>query len=128
MTSLTDPTHARLSQKQIRHRLHTARRQQARKARVARQRLERNHEQLPKQVHDIFEPLEPAFSRPTHRRFVLLALAAILTLGSRTITNLLRLLGALAPGHPSSYHRVFSRNRWSLSALARRYIVAVLAR
>jgi hypothetical protein len=127
MTSLTDRTHARLSPKQIRLRLHTGRRQQARKARVARQRLERNHEQLPNPVHDIFDPLVPAFSRPTHRRFVLLALAAILTLGGRTITNLLRLLGALAPGYPSSYHRVFSRDRWSLSALARRYVAAVLA-
>ena len=41
-------------------------------------------DQLPKQVRTIFDPLEPAFSRPTHRRFVLLALAAILTLGGRT--------------------------------------------
>ncbi len=44
------------------------------------------------------------------------------------ITDLLRVLGTLAPGHPSSYHRVFSRDRWSLAALARRYIAAVLAR
>ncbi len=104
------------------------RRQQARKARVARRRLQRNHDRLPKQVRTIFDPLEPAFSRPIHRRFVLLALAAILTLGGRTITNLLRVLGILAPGHPSSYHRVFSRDRWSLSSLARRYVAAVLAR
>ena len=114
--------------KQIRQRLRTARREQARKARATRRSLERNHERLPKQVRTILDPFEPVFSRPTHRRFVLLALAAILTLGGRTITNLLRLLGALAPGHPSSYHRVFSRDRWSLSALARRYIAAVLAR
>jgi DDE superfamily endonuclease len=118
----------RLSQKQLRQRLRTVRRQQARKARVARQGLERMHDQLPKQVHTIFDPLEPAFSRPIHRRFVLLALAAILALGGRTITNLLRVLGILAPGHPSSYHRVFSRDRWSLFPLARRYVAAVLAR
>jgi hypothetical protein len=128
MNSLTDRPRARLSQKQLRERLRTARRQQARKARVARRRLERNHAQLPKQVRTIFDPFEPVFSQPTHRRFVLLALAAILTLGGHTITNLLRVLGTLAPGHPSSYHRVFSRNRWSLSYLARRYVAAVLAR
>jgi len=128
MASITDRPRARLSRKQIRQRLRAARRQQARKARVARRRLERIHDQLPKQVHAIFNPLEPAFSRPTHRRFVLLAMAAILTLGGRTITNLVRVLGVLAPGHPSSYHRVFSRNRWSLSALAHRYVAAVLAR
>jgi hypothetical protein len=57
-----------------------------------------------------------------------LALAAILTVGGRTIANLLRCLGALAPGHPSSYHRVFSRNRWSSWALARRFTPMVLAR
>lgn len=128
MISLTDRPHARPSQKQLREQLRLTRRQQARKARVARRRLERNHEHLPKQVRTIFDPFEPVFSQPTHRRFVLLALAAILTLGGRTITNLLRVLGALAPGHTSSYHRVFSRNRWSLSHLGRRYVTAVLNR
>ena len=117
MSSLTSQPRKRLSQKQIRQLLRTARRQQARKARVARRRLERIHDRLPKQVRTIFDPLEPAFSRPIHRRFVLLALAAILTLGGRTITNLLRVLGIMAPGHLSSYHRVFSRDRWSLSSL-----------
>ena len=106
MGSLTGRPRKRLSQKQLRQLLRTARRQQARKARVARRRIQRIHDQLPKQVRTIFDPLEPAFSRPIHRRFVLLALAAILTLGGRTITNLLRVLGILAPGHPSSYHRV----------------------
>jgi hypothetical protein len=127
MSSLTDRPRKRLAPKQARQLLRAARRQQA-KARVAWRRLKRIHRQLPKQVRTIFEPLEPVFSRPTHRRFVLLALAAILTLGVRTITNLLRVLGVLAPGHPRSYHRVFSRNRWSLPALARRYGAAVLAR
>ncbi len=58
----------------------------------------------------------------------MLALAAILTVGGRTIANLLRCLGALAPGHPSSYHRALSHRRWSARRLARRYIAAVLAR
>jgi hypothetical protein len=58
----------------------------------------------------------------------LLALAAILTVGGRTVANLLRCLGALAPGHSSSYHRVLSHRRWSSRRLARRYIAAVLAR
>ena len=128
MTSVTDRTRARLSRKQLRLRLRTTRRQQARKARLARRRLEQIHDRLPKQVRTILDPLEPVFTRSIHRRFILLALAAILTLGGRTINNLLRVLGTLAPGHPSSYHRVFSRDRWSLAALARRYIAAVLAR
>ena len=127
MTSVTDRTRARLSPKRLRLRLRTDRQQQARKARVARRQLERIHEQLPKPVRSILDPLEPTFSRSIHRRFILLALAAILTLGGRTINNLLRVLGTLAPGHPSSYHRVFSRDLWSIAALARRYIAAILA-
>ena len=128
MESTASRPRKRPSPKQIRERLRNVRRQHARKARAARRQLERINGQLPNQVRTIFDPLEPAFSRPIHRRFVLLALAAILTLGGRTITNLLRVLGALAPGHPSSYHRVFSRDRWSPSRLARRYVAAVLAR
>ena len=128
MDSTANRPRKRPSPKQNRERLRGMRREHARMARVARRRLERINDQLPKQVRSIFDPLEPAFSRPIHRRFVLLALAAILTLGGRTITNLLRVLGILAPGHPSSYHRGFSRDRWSLSPLARRYVAAVLAR
>jgi DDE superfamily endonuclease len=128
MTTLPARPRARLSRKEIRERLRALRRQQPRKARAARRQLERNHQQLPDQVHSLFDPLESAFSRPTHRRFVLLALAAILTLGGRTVANLLRGLGALAPGHPSSYHRVFSRDRWSPWAMARRFTHAVLDR
>src|SRR5215211_1398740 len=128
MTSLLDRPRTRLSPKQLRERLRALRRQQARKARAARRQQERIHEQLPPLVRTVFDPLAPAFTRPTYHRFVLLALAAILTLGRRTVADLLRTLGALAPGHPSSYHRVFSRNRWSLWGLARRFTHAVLDR
>src|SRR4051794_22760599 len=105
MASLPDRSRARSSPKQVRERLRALRRQQARKARAARRPLQRTHEQLPEPVRTAFDPLAPAFTRPTYHRFVLLALAAILTLGGRTVANLLRRLGALAPGHPSSYHR-----------------------
>jgi hypothetical protein len=128
MPSLPDRSRARSSPKQLRERLRGLRRQHARKARAARRQVQRTHEQLPKSVRTAVAPLAPAFTRPTYHRFVLLALAAILTLGGRTVANLLRTLGALAPGHPTSYHRVFSRNRWSPWALARRFTHAVLTR
>lgn len=63
--------------------------------------------------------LAGAFTRPTFQRFTVLLFAAILTTGRRTVTNLLRTVQALAPGHPSSYHRVFSRRRWWHWRLAR---------
>ena len=55
-----------------------------------------------------------AFTRPTDERFVVLLFAAILTTACRTILNLLRTVDTLAPGHPSSYHRLFFPRRWSL--------------
>jgi hypothetical protein len=104
------------------------RRQWARQAGLSRKQLKRLCRQFPKPVHTVFEPLETALTGPTYRRLVVLALAAILTVGGRTIAKLLRCLGALAPGHSSSYHRVLSLRRWPTRALARRYIAAVLAR
>src|SRR3954454_2923953 len=118
----------RLTPEALQQRLRTSRRQQAQRARAARRRIDRDHHRLPAPVHAVFEPLAPALTRPTYHRLVLLALAAILTVGGRTIANLLRLLGALAPGHPSSYHRLLSHRRWPSRRLARRYIAAVLAR
>jgi hypothetical protein len=95
---------------------------------VSRRQLKRIGRQLPEPVHAVFEPLAPALTRPTYQRLVLLALAAILTVGGRTIANLLRCLGALAPGHSSSYHRALSHRRWPTRRLARRYLAAVLDR
>jgi hypothetical protein len=117
-----------LSPAKLQQRLRTSRRQQAQRARAARRQIDRNHHRLPTPVHAVFEPLAPALTRPTYHRFVLLALAAILTVGGRTVANLLRYLGALAPGHSSSYHRLLSHRRWPSRRLARRYIAAVLAR
>jgi hypothetical protein len=67
----------------------------------------------------LLQAFRAAFTRPTYERFVVLLLAAILTTGCRTVLNLLRTVDALAPGHPSSYHRVFSRRRCSLWHLGR---------
>jgi hypothetical protein len=69
-----------------------------------------------------------AFTRPTFLRFAVLALAAVLTLGGRTVCNLLRTVGLFGPGHPSSYHRVFSRRRWSAWRLAQALVRWLLRR
>jgi DDE superfamily endonuclease len=61
----------------------------------------------------------PVFYEPTYQRVLVLLMAAILTTGRRTVSNLLRTAADLAPGHPSSYHRVLSRRRWSSLQLAR---------
>jgi hypothetical protein len=69
-----------------------------------------------------------AFTRPTFKRFFTLLAAAILNTGRRTVSNLLRTAGGLATGHPSSYHSVFSRRRWSAWTLARALTSILLRR
>src|SRR5262245_42502788 len=76
----------------------------------------------------LLQAFRAAFTRPTYERFAVLLLAAILTTGCRTILNLLRTVEPLAPGHPSSYHRIFSRRRYSLWRLGHALAGAVLHR
>ena len=74
---------------------------------------------IPKAAEPLIREFTTAFTRPTYPRFVILLLAAILTTGRRTISNVLRTVRTLAPGHPSTYHRVLSQRRWSSWRLAR---------
>src|SRR5205823_13972241 len=101
---------------------------QARKAKQVRGRLRHLHDRLPRHARQLLEALAPAFTRPAFLRFVVLRLAAILTLGGRTVSNLLRTLGDLAPGHVTSFHRLFSRCRWRGRRLARALIATILDR
>jgi hypothetical protein len=68
---------------------------------------------LPAEATPLLAALAPAFTQPTFARFVTLLAAATLTTGRRTVANLLRTLGSLAPGHRTAYQRVLSRARWS---------------
>jgi hypothetical protein len=65
---------------------------------------------------------------PAAKRLLHLMVGAILTTGRRTISNLLRAIGGLAKGRPSSYHRVFSRRRRSLWPSARGLADLILRR
>ena len=96
------------------------RRRQQRRARQARRQLHAIERQAPSALRLLLQSLGEVFTRPTYQRFVVLLLAALLTTGNHTILNVLRTVGLLAAGHSSSYHRVFSRSRWSTWRLARR--------
>src|SRR6516225_11456353 len=74
---------------------------------------------LPEFAQPILFSFAPAFYHPTYQRFLVLLLAAVLTTGRRTVSNLLRTAAGLARGDASSFHRVLSRRRWSTLALAR---------
>lgn len=94
------------------------RRQQARASQVRCQ-LREIERQAPSAMRLLLQAFADTFSRPTYQRFVVLLLAALLTVGTHTILNVLRTVGPLAAGHPSSYHRVFSRSPWSIWRLGR---------
>jgi hypothetical protein len=68
---------------------------------------------LPDEAAPVLAALLPEFTRPTAARFTTLMAAALLTTGRRTVANLLRTLGTLAPGHRTDYQRVLSRASWS---------------
>jgi DDE superfamily endonuclease len=68
---------------------------------------------LPDEAAPVLAALLPEFTRPTAARFTTLMAAALLTTGRRTVANLLRTLGTLAPGHHTDYQRVMSRASWS---------------
>jgi hypothetical protein len=74
---------------------------------------------IPRVAEPLIREFAPAFTRPTFQRFRVLLFAAILTTGRRTVTNLLRTAQTRAPGHASSYPRVFSQRRWRSGRLAR---------
>jgi hypothetical protein len=103
------------------------RRAEKRKARRSRRQIERNVSLMPESLRSFFAIFSPSFTKPTFCRFLLLAVASILTLGCCTISNLLRTLGCLAPGDSSAYRRVFSQRRWSLWRLGRALFAWVLA-
>ena len=73
----------------------------------------------PSALDPLFLQFSFAFTSPTYQRWLVLMMSALLTTGRRTVSNQLRTLQGLAPGDPSSYHRVFSERVWSLWPLAR---------
>lgn len=72
---------------------------------------------LPPEAAPLLAAFAPHLTHPTYTRLVILAAAAILTTGRRTVANLLRTVGGLAPGHRTSYQRVLSAAEWSGLAL-----------
>jgi hypothetical protein len=74
---------------------------------------------IPDFAQPVLSLFAPVFYHPTYQRFLVLLVAALLTTGRRTVSNLLRTTAGLAKGDASSFHRVLSKRRWSTLALAR---------
>ncbi len=74
---------------------------------------------VPHDFKPLLQNLVDTFRRPaTARRFVLFFLAAMLTTGDRTVSNVLRLLSLIETVNPSTRHRMFSHRRWQSRPLA----------
>jgi len=81
---------------------------------------------LPSAAKPLFMSLSVAFTDPTFQRIVPLCVGAILAMGKRTVTAVLWTMRGVIRGHPSTYHRVFSRAVWSLWPLGKVLAWAVL--
>jgi hypothetical protein len=115
MASIANPTKKRISKSQHRQ----LKKQQAAKARRARRQLRQSYDRLPDSARRLLQWLAPAFTKPSFLRFALLTIGYLLTLGPRTVCNVLRLLSGKGLGHASSCHRLLSMRRWDSWALAR---------
>ena len=74
---------------------------------------------LPSAAEPLFMSFSAAFTQPTFRRILPLAVGAMVTQGSRTVTAVLRTMGGLVRADPSTYHRVFSRATWLMWPLGK---------
>ena len=81
---------------------------------------------LPSAAEPLLMRLSVAFTNPTFQRIIPLCVGAILTLGRRTVTAVLWTMCGVVRGHPSTYHRVFSRAVWSLWPLGKILATAIL--
>lgn len=81
---------------------------------------------LPSAAEPLLLSLSVAFTQPTFQRMVPLIVGAILAMGRRTVTNILWTMRGVVRGHPSTYHRVFSRAVWSPWPLGKVLASAVL--
>lgn len=68
---------------------------------------------LPVGTGPLLAAFAPHFTHPTSARFLTPPGAAIRTTGRRTVANVRRTAGGLAPGHRTSYQRVLSAADWS---------------
>lgn len=74
---------------------------------------------IPRKVQNVLDRYEQEFAPKVWQRFNAMLIVAILFRGRRTILRMHDLAAKIAPGHLSTFHRVFSHRRWRLRVLAR---------
>lgn len=81
---------------------------------------------LPPALEAQISVFSAAFSRRSWRKALLLLTGALLCPGSRTVCNLLRVVGLSQERRFHKYHRFLSRDRWSAFQLARKLLIRLV--
>jgi hypothetical protein len=84
---------------------------------------------IPKAAEPLAEAIRGVFTRPTYERFTVLMMGLIVTIGRRTVSHALAIIGPVLEGHWSNYHRLYSAAKfsmWELAAVLVRQVVALL--
>lgn len=79
---------------------------------------------LPSLIQNFLIPFASAFTQPSWERFAFLVVGAIMTTGSKTVSNITRTLSSLSFGHSSSFHRLLSHRKWKCWKLS--YVLSLL--
>jgi len=84
---------------------------------------------IPKAAEPLAQAICLVFTRPTFRRFTALMMGLIVTMGRRTVSHTLAVMGPILDGHWCNYHRLYSSAKfsmWALAAVLVRQVVALL--
>ncbi len=68
---------------------------------------------LPLEIQTVLFAFTPLFSMPVWKNACTLAVGAILSIGKRTVTSALKVMGLKDEEHFTNYHRVLNRAKWS---------------
>ncbi len=68
---------------------------------------------LPAEIIAVLAAFAPLFSQPVSRHAQILLIGAILTPGTRTVANALRVMGLSRTQRFQNYHRVLNRAKWN---------------
>lgn len=84
---------------------------------------------IPKAAEPLTQAIGDVFTRPTCQRFTALMMGLIVTMGRRTVSHALAVMGPILDGHWCNYHRLYSSAKfsmWALAAVLVRQVVALL--
>ena len=68
---------------------------------------------MPQEVLVVLYAFAPLFSRPVWNHAIILAIGSILSVGKRSVTSALRVMGLREEKRFTNFHRVLNRAKWN---------------